>query len=66
MALEDILLKKVAYPAMGRCRLLEMEQQRPDHTEKETKERAKHSPNGQRGKTEPEEDPISIQGQRYL
>lgn len=56
----------VTYPAVRGCCLLEVEEQRPNHAEKETKQGAKHSPNSQSGETEPEQDTITIQGQRYL
>lgn len=56
----------VTYPAVGGCCLLEVEEQRPNHAEKKTKQGAKHSPNSQSSETQPEQDTIPIQGQWYL
>lgn len=50
-----------SHPTVGRSGLTEVEEQRPDDTEEEAKEGAEHSPEGQRGEAQPEQDPVPIQ-----
>lgn len=50
-----------SHPTVGRSGLTEVEEQRPGDTEEEPKEGAEHSPEGQRGEAQPEQDPVPIQ-----